>query len=348
MNDNNFSGEPQPHEPDVNEISIPQDMIDEYNALISDSRFVRLLLSVAKKILRDNHLAEDAVQEVFIYVWTYIEKGGKNKKGEKIKSLKAFMVRNVYYRAINILRARKRQTAFPLNPAITPAYPSQDKGDSLDLRLDMPVIGHFMWEALSALPEKLQEVILLKYGNSITCSDIQAIPSNEEIAEILKIRKTTVAARLSRAHETLRLNLDLRILLSKETASKDIVCEDFWKELLSGEHVFQRVRELLDNWRLPEVDFKDKIRIFLALEDRLKSLPVGELNNVISRILLDSQTRECIKRRHKPIEKDKSIKNKTIASQLNISVDQVKQSLLNGHIMILDDKKFMGGEEKDD
>jgi len=140
------------------------------------------LLRLCYLYLKDHHLAEDALQDAFIKVYT------KYGTFKGLSSEKTW----VYSVTLNVLRdyLKKRRDVLP--------------GDDGRLFLDLPTPEDEAMASLRrsrilhevcALPQIYREVILLYYYSGF---------STQEISKILKSSESTVSVRLSRARAKLR------------------------------------------------------------------------------------------------------------------------------------------------
>jgi RNA polymerase sigma-70 factor (ECF subfamily) len=135
-------------------------------------RYYHPLVAVADSILLDHHLAEDAAQEALAYACRQLP---KLQKPDQFGPWVAAICRNV---AKDMLRDRLRQPA----PA--------DDGDpqAPDYREDGP--SEVLAEALQQLPQRLREVVLLRFYNGL---------SYEKMAQVLGATPQSIDGRLRRA-----------------------------------------------------------------------------------------------------------------------------------------------------
>lgn len=146
---------------------------DEYISRIV-TQYSSTLLRIAMTRLSSPADAEDAAQEVFLRLLTAKPhfRDGEHEK--------AWLIRAVIQRAVDIRRSRERQN-LPLEEAETVAAADEGVPELLS--------------AIQALPEKYSSVIHLYYyeGYSI-----------QEIAKTLGLPSSTVGTRLSRGRERLK------------------------------------------------------------------------------------------------------------------------------------------------
>lgn len=135
----------------------------------------KLMFYVAKGILKDDFLAEDAVHQTFLKIIEIIDKID-DVHGHKTKSYIVTMVKNC---SINLYHKRQRQATIPLEEI--EGYFSE--GVELDESDDLT-------KAILKLPFIYSEILTLKYVQEF---------SNIEIAEMLNITEATIRKRLERA-----------------------------------------------------------------------------------------------------------------------------------------------------
>ena len=137
----------------------------------------------ANNILKDSHLAEDAVHNAFLRIINNLEKI-EDINSHKTKGLIVIIVKNV---SIDIYRKNKKErdnTIFIDDLDDINGYDEINKNDIGDLEI-----------AISKLPENYKQVFLLKFSHVLT---------DNEISEILDIKPDNVRKRISRGREKLK------------------------------------------------------------------------------------------------------------------------------------------------
>ena len=137
----------------------------------------------ANNILKDSHLAEDAVHNAFLRIINNLEKI-EDINSHKTKGLIVIIVKNV---SIDIYRKNKKErdnTIFIDDLDYINGYDEINKNDIGDLEI-----------AISKLPENYKQVFLLKFSHELT---------DNEISEILDIKPDNVRKRISRGREKLK------------------------------------------------------------------------------------------------------------------------------------------------
>jgi RNA polymerase sigma-70 factor, ECF subfamily len=151
--------------------------------------FVDGVYTLAYRIVRDRHYAEDVVQETFIKVMGSI--GTYRGDGP----IAAWIYRIAYRESIAVTRRRIEE---PLDPTeamaqadrVTRSVEDQVLGGELSALLD---------EAIGALSEPVRAAFVLR--------DIEGL-STAEVASALNVSASAVKMRLARARESLRVQLE--------------------------------------------------------------------------------------------------------------------------------------------
>ena len=140
------------------------------------------LVSYANKYLFDKDSSEDIVQEVFIYIW-------ENAENLNIKSsLKGYMYSMVRNKCLNFLKSIKITDSFELlefniNLITEHVFNSNSEDEK-------KIVYHQILKIIDTLPEKMQQVVRLKFLHNYKYS---------EIATELNISINTVKTQLKRA-----------------------------------------------------------------------------------------------------------------------------------------------------
>ncbi len=142
-------------------------------------RFVHLYLD-------DVQEGEELVLDLFMHIWEH------SSRIDIHLSLKAYLFQAARNRCLNILREKKR--GLPLDEA-KDLFLEEDT----TLQLEAEELHHFIQEAISALPEKCQEVFRLSREKNLT---------NPEIADEMQISVKTVEAQITKALKHIKKHLD--------------------------------------------------------------------------------------------------------------------------------------------
>jgi RNA polymerase sigma-70 factor (ECF subfamily) len=134
----------------------------------------------------NNHaLAEEAVQEAFLYIIRGWEKFLRIPCNER----QYFIVSIVKYRAIDIMNEEAGYTSIPEDAQADP------DGEAMDFLLERRYDAEFLEKCIARLPETYRTILELRYRHDL---------NNPEIAKLLGISENNTAVRLSRAIARLR------------------------------------------------------------------------------------------------------------------------------------------------
>ena len=154
-------------------------------------RFCPVLYRVAFRILNDEDLAKDVLQEAFMMLF--------EKANERlIVNLKAYLFQTVKYQCFMHLRAGRisEKHLHQMNLIIA--------SNALEEEMDANELQFVLNTSIATLPEKCREVFYL--------SRIEAL-SNKKIAERLNISHKTVENQISKALKILHTSVDKFALL---------------------------------------------------------------------------------------------------------------------------------------
>jgi RNA polymerase sigma factor (sigma-70 family) len=156
-------------------------------------RFGRAAFGLALRVIRDEALAEDAVQEAFLSVW----RGASRFIPERAKA-STWIMTLVHRRAVDVVRREERRRADPL-PEAELDLGGPSAADSAWLRLERERVQ----AALSKLPDQQREAIELAYYGGFTQSELA-----ERLGEPLGTIKSRMFAGLARLRELLETPID--------------------------------------------------------------------------------------------------------------------------------------------
>jgi len=150
-------------------------------------RYGRTAYGLALRILRDEALAEDAVQEGFLAVWRtaarFVPERGK---------ASTWILTLVHRRAVDVVRREQRRRTDTLDEAVEPSGASVDEEAWLRLQRER------VQEALRQLPDQQREALELAYYGGFTQSELA-----ERLGQPLGTIKSRMFAGLSRLRELL-------------------------------------------------------------------------------------------------------------------------------------------------
>ena len=152
----------------------------------------RVAYGLALRVIRDERLAEDAVQEAFLGVWrtaaAYTPERGR---------AQAWILTLAHRRAVDVVRREERRRADVLDDAAAAAIPSSEPTPEVEtwLRFDRERVR----AALAQLPDGQREAIELAYYGGFT---------QTELAERLGLPLGTIKSRMFAGLTRLRELLD--------------------------------------------------------------------------------------------------------------------------------------------
>jgi RNA polymerase sigma-70 factor (ECF subfamily) len=173
------------HDPDAEDVA-KAGQGDRAAAARLIGRHASKLLIVARRMLSSQAEAEDAVQDVFLKLWTH---AGRWQPGKA--KFETWLYRVLLNQCYD--RLRRRPTA-PLEAAADVA----DAAAPPDAGLDEGVLGREVSRALDALPERQKAAILLCHFQD--CGNIEA-------AEIMGLSVEALESLLARGRRALRSQL---------------------------------------------------------------------------------------------------------------------------------------------
>jgi RNA polymerase sigma-70 factor (family 1) len=143
---------------------------------------------IAKKYVKENSLAEDAVQDVFVKLWE------KRNTLDENKSLKGFLFTMLKNHVLNVLRDMKKET-IPISKVGESTLPCPGCTDDQIIYKDFQNI---LKKGLSELSNRKREVFEMKTMEGY---------SNPEIAKILEINIRTVKTHYYNSSKFMKLYL---------------------------------------------------------------------------------------------------------------------------------------------
>jgi RNA polymerase sigma-70 factor (ECF subfamily) len=151
-------------------------------------RYGRVAYGLALRILRDEALAEDAVQDAFLAIW----RGAARFLPERGKA-STWILTLVHRRAVDVVRREERRRTEALETAESPD-PAGSSEDIAWLRLERDRVR----SALEQLPDAQREAIELAYYGGFTQSELA-----DRLGQPLGTIKSRMFAGLSTLHELL-------------------------------------------------------------------------------------------------------------------------------------------------
>jgi RNA polymerase sigma-70 factor, ECF subfamily len=130
-------------------------------------RVARVAYGIAYRILRDDRLAEDAVQEGFLALW----RSATAFRPERAKA-STWIVTLVHRRAVDIVRREQRRRAEPLEATAFPE--AADPGGSAEDEAWLAFERDRVQAALRTLPDAQREMLELAYYGGYSQSELAA------------------------------------------------------------------------------------------------------------------------------------------------------------------------------
>jgi RNA polymerase sigma factor (sigma-70 family) len=152
-------------------------------------RLGRVAYGLAYRVVRDEALAEDAVQEGFLALW----RTAAGFVPERAKA-STWVLTLVHRRAVDLVRREQRRRAEPLEDDASLEQPGPTAEDSALLRLERERVQ----AALRQLPDAQREAIELAYYGGFTQSELA-----ERLGQPLGTIKSRMFAGLTRLRELL-------------------------------------------------------------------------------------------------------------------------------------------------
>ncbi|MFT4663915.1 MAG: RNA polymerase sigma-70 factor (ECF subfamily) [Polaribacter sp.] len=151
-------------------------------------RYYRMCRIAAIRVLKDEHLAEDITQDVFLELW-------KKREDRQINiALKAYLRRSVMNRCLNHIRDKKM--AFEDEEKV-PEWPSTDSNALSEL--EAGELEQTLQKAIDGLPERCRIIFTLSRFEDM---------KYKQIADQLGISIKTVENQMSKALRVIRLSLE--------------------------------------------------------------------------------------------------------------------------------------------
>ena len=150
-------------------------------------RFGRVAYGLALRILRDERLAEDAVQDAFLTVW----RQAASFRPERANA-RTWVLTFVHRRAVDLVRREERRRAEPLAPEVEGGTGSAAEAAELRQRREA------VQRALAQLPEEQRRPIELAYYGGFSQSELA-----DRLGEPLGTIKSRMFTGLKRLRELL-------------------------------------------------------------------------------------------------------------------------------------------------
>ena len=171
-------------------IENPQD-VDKFTNIYT--RYRNMMFHVAKKILQDEGLAEDAVHETFLYI---LKRLNTIESVESVRS-KSFLLTIVKHKALNFCRSRERE-GHAIQRMEEEILLDSCSTDEFMYRLEKKEIQETLLKEFLKLAPEEQDLLKLFYFSELRV---------EDIAVLYKVSKKTVYNRLHKILSKLKIVL---------------------------------------------------------------------------------------------------------------------------------------------
>jgi RNA polymerase sigma-70 factor (ECF subfamily) len=151
-------------------------------------RFGRVAYGVALRVLRDDALAQDAVQEAFLAVWRSADRFLAERA-----TARTWILTLVHHRAVDLVRREDRRRGEPLESAPEPVAVGGTE-DEAELGFQRRAVQ----EALRRLPPEQRQALELGYYGGLTQSELA-----EQLGQPLGTIKSRMFTGLSRLRDLL-------------------------------------------------------------------------------------------------------------------------------------------------
>ena len=156
--------------------------------------YKRPFYATALRYLKDQKLAEDALQEVFVKLWQNCQ------AIDERQSLRSFLFVCMKNHVLNVIRTEQNRIKAALL-----ANQNQEKfSHQTESDIDLNDLRTYLDTSLSALPARKKKIAQLSLIEGY---------SNQEIAATLQISEHTVRSQLSQAKKIIRLFLERTLVL---------------------------------------------------------------------------------------------------------------------------------------
>lgn len=161
-----------------------KDKEEEFFDLLFE-KYHRQLYLLALQYLRDEKLAEDAIQDVFLKVWQIRD------RLDPSRSVKGFLFTTLKNHVLNMIRNKKRRNANTIEAGNIKSYTVENTEEEVLLNEYWKIVE----KGVNELPAGKQRVFRLRRMEGYT---------NREVASVLQISVTTVKSQLYKATKYMR------------------------------------------------------------------------------------------------------------------------------------------------
>ncbi|WP_182200595.1 RNA polymerase sigma factor [Paraliobacillus salinarum] len=145
-------------------------------------------------IIKDQHLAQDVVQDTFVKAFKYID------RLENRERMGAWLSTIATRTAIDLIRKQNSWNGIPTDELVLDHMQSkQEASASLDATIENKLIQEALIEKISLLKPEYREVIVLKYIHEL---------KDKEISAFTDLKEGTIKSRIHRAKKELRIQIE--------------------------------------------------------------------------------------------------------------------------------------------
>lgn len=139
---------------------------DAFRSLFA--RYAPAAKSLALRVVRQTHLAEEIVQEAFLAIWRSPERFDRSKG-----SVRSWLMSTVHNRGVDAIRREESQRRRADQAAVVRLV-VDDPTDDVAIAIDRPREQELVRKALDELPDEQRDVIAGMYFEGLTQSQIAA------------------------------------------------------------------------------------------------------------------------------------------------------------------------------
>ena len=143
------------------------------------------MMNFGKKILADEEVVKDCIQDLFIEIW-------KQKNKLLLVSVKAYFIKSLQYKLIKIKKKQTNQQPFKINDD---CYFEWGYDNFLIQLEEANLRAKKLIDAMRLLPKRQQEIVYLKFQLNL---------SYEEICEVMNIQYQVARNQISNAIKLLK------------------------------------------------------------------------------------------------------------------------------------------------
>jgi RNA polymerase sigma-70 factor (ECF subfamily) len=141
-----------------------RDRRDDALATLYD-RYGAVCYGLARRVVVDEHLAADVVQDAFLTVWREADRFDRSRG-----SVRAWLLTVTHHRAVDVVRRENRHRALRASVDLLEGTPAVDAGVAEQVATADEAVS--VRQALARLPEPQREALLLAYFGGHTQNEI--------------------------------------------------------------------------------------------------------------------------------------------------------------------------------